>query len=317
MHIVTDWQATPRTLRGASVALGNFDGVHRGHQAVIAAARRPDAPLGVVTFEPHPRQFFFPNAEPFRLMNAEARRHRLARLGVQRLFELRFDQALAAMEAEEFCEKILVRGLGIVQVAVGEDFRFGRARRGDAALLQELGRRLGFAVRIVPLVVSPDGPVSSSAIRAALAEGRIADATQMLGHRHRIEGRVVHGEKRGRSLGFPTANLALEGLFLPRFGVYAVWTEVLDGPYAGTYPGVASLGVRPMFGAHTPNLETHLFDFSGDLYGVALSVAFVAFLRPEQTFASVDALIAQMHADVEQARAILAVDRAQTAAKTP
>lgn len=298
----------PQALRGASVAMGNFDGVHRGHQAVIAAARRADLPLGVVTFEPHPREYFAPDAPPFRLMNAEARRNRLARLGVARLYELPFDADLAAMTAEDFVAQVLVAGLGVAHVVVGADFCFGKGRLGTAALLAELGAAQGFGVTVLPLVGAEGGAISSTAIRSALSEGRVAEAAAMLGHRHRIEGPVIHGEKRGRTLNYPTANMALDGLHLPRFGVYAVRVEVLDGPHRGAYGGVASLGVRPMFGVNTPNLETHIFDFAGDLYGTHLSVALVAWLRPELRFDSLAALIARMDADSAQARAILAAE---------
>jgi riboflavin kinase/FMN adenylyltransferase len=308
LEIVTDWREMPQALRGASVAMGNFDGVHRGHQAVIAAARRADLPLGVVTFEPHPREYFAPDAPPFRLMNAEARRNRLARLGVARLYELPFDADLAAMTAEDFVAQVLVAGLGVAHVVVGADFCFGKGRLGTAALLAELGAAQGFGVTVLPLVGAEGGAISSTAIRSALSEGRVAEAAAMLGHRHRIEGPVIHGEKRGRTLNYPTANMALDGLHLPRFGVYAVRVEVLDGPHRGAYGGVASLGVRPMFGVNTPNLETHIFDFAGDLYGTHLSVALVAWLRPELRFDSLAALIARMDAVSAQARAILAAE---------
>lgn len=309
MEIVTDWQSVAPALRGASVAMGNFDGVHRGHQAVIGAARRPGLPLGVVTFEPHPRQFFAPDAPAFRLMNAESRANRLARLGVDRLYQLPFDPQLAGMTAADFAAQVLGQGLGVAHVVVGADFCFGKGRTGTAAQLAELGRAAGFDTTVLPLIGGESGAISSSAIRAALSEGRVRDATAMLGHRHRIDGPVIHGEKRGRTLNYPTANMALDGLHLPRFGVYAVWAEVLGGPQAGTYPAVASLGVRPMFGVNTPNLETHIFDFAGDLYDTHLSVALVDFLRPELKFDSLAALIAQMDADSAQARAILAADR--------
>lgn len=309
MHILRQWQAIPPELRGASVALGNFDGVHRGHQAVIDAARQIGAPLGVVTFEPHPREFFAPGGPPFRLMNAEARQNRLARLGVARLYELPFGPELAGMAAEAFVREVLVAGLGIAHVVVGADFRFGKARGGNAALLERLGAELGFGTTILPLLAFADGAVSSSAIRLALTEGRPRDAARMLGHRHRIDGPVLHGEKRGRDLGFPTANMSVGGLHLPKLGVYAVQVQVLDGPHRGSYGGVASLGVRPMFGENAPNLETFLFDFRGDLYGAHLSVALVDYLRPEAKFDGLPALIAQMEADSAQARAILAAAR--------
>lgn len=306
MQLITTWTDIDPALKGASVAMGNFDGVHRGHQAVIDAARRPDAPLGVITFEPHPRQVFAPDAPPFRLMNAEARQNRLAKLGVSRLYELPFTRALAGLTPEDFAREVLVEGLGITHVVVGADFQFGKGRAGTAAVLQDLGRRFGFDVTIQPLVGGEDGAISSTAIRTTLAEGRVQDAADMLGHYHRIDGEVLHGEKRGRALGYPTANMAVEGLHLPRLGVYAVKVEVLGGPHRGFYDGVASLGVRPMFGENKPNFEVHLFDFAGDLYGQHLSVALVEYLRPEAKFDGLQALIDQMDADSERARAILA-----------
>lgn len=306
MEIITHWQGIDPALRGASAAMGNFDGVHRGHQAVIDAARRPDAPLGIVTFEPHPREYFAPDAPPFRLMNRETRRNRLRRLGVERLYELPFGAPLAGLTPEEFVWKVLAEGLGVVHVVVGADFCFGRNRAGDAALLRQLGAAAGFAVTVVPLIGGETGAISSTAIRTALSEGRVRDAAEMLGHRHRIDGEVLHGAKRGRVLGYPTANLSLAGLHLPRFGVYAVRVEVMDGPHRGCYDGIASIGVRPMFGETTPNLEVHLFDFAGDLYGAHLSVALVEYLRDEAKFDSVAALVAQMDADCARARDILA-----------
>ncbi len=306
MRRLTDWTGLSGTDRGASVAMGNFDGVHLGHRAVIDLARRPPAPLGVLTFEPHPREYFAPDAPPFRLMNAESRAHRLEKLGVERLYEVRFDARLAGMEAEAFAREVLAEGLGIVHVTVGTNFCFGKGRGGTVALLQEFGARLGFGVTVADLVGIGGQEISSTAIRAALSEGRPRDAAAMLGHWHRIEGEVIHGEKRGRALGYPTANMALDRLHLPRFGVYAVKADVLDGPQAGSYGGVASLGVRPMFGADAPNLETFLFDFAGDLYGRHLSVAFVDYLRPELHLDGLPALIDQMAADSDRARAILA-----------
>ncbi|MFI0396141.1 bifunctional riboflavin kinase/FAD synthetase [Paracoccus jiaweipingae] len=306
MHIHTDWTGLPASARGASVAMGNFDGVHLGHRSVIDAARAAaDAPLGVVTFEPHPRQFFAPDAPPFRLMNAEARANRLARLGVGHLYELPFGPVLAGLTPDDFARQVLVDGLGVVHVTVGGDFLFGKGRAGNAQTLADLGRQMGFGVTIAPLMQQGQTRVSSTAIRQALSDGTPREAERMLGHWHRIEGAVLHGAKRGRDLGYPTANMALDGLHLPRLGVYAVLVDVLTGPDAGGYQGVASLGVRPMFGENTPNLETHLFGFSGDLYGQHLSVALVDFLRPELRFDGVDALIAQMDRDSAQARAIL------------
>jgi riboflavin kinase/FMN adenylyltransferase len=285
--------------------LGNFDGVHLGHQAVIDLARKSASPLGIITFEPHPREFFAPNAPPFRLMNAETRSNRLAKLGVEQLFQLSFDAGLASLSPEEFAQQVLSHGLGISHVVVGADFCFGKGRKGKASDLQALGKELGFAVTIAELVKSGGTEISSTAIRTALSEGRPRDAASMLGHWHRIDGEIIHGEKRGRELGYPTANMSLAGLHLPRFGVYAVRADVLTGPDAGSYMGAASLGVRPMFGENIPNLETYLLDFKGDLYGQHMSIALVDYLRPEIKFDGLPALIAQMGADCEKARIVL------------
>ena len=300
------WTGLDARARGASVALGNFDGVHRGHQAVIDLARQVDAPPGIVTFEPHPREYFTPGAAPFRLMNAGARAHRLEKLGIAQLYELPFGDALAAMTPDAFAREVLAGGLGVAHVVVGADFCFGKGRAGKAADLARLGADLGFGVTVADLVADGGEEISSTAIRAALTEGRPRDAARMLGHWHRIEGQVAHGDKRGRELGYPTANLSIDGLHPPRFGVYAVKVDVRDGPHAGTYAGAASMGVRPMFGVNRPNLETFLFDFSGDLYGTEISVALVEWLRGEATFDSLAALIAQMDADCVRAREILA-----------
>jgi len=305
MRILRDPQYTRPEDRGASAAIGNFDGVHRGHRHVIDLARRPGAPLGVVTFEPHPREFFAPDAPPFRLMNAEARAHRLEKLGVEVLAELPFDARLSSLTAEEFARDVLAGGLGLSHVVVGSDFCFGKGRKGTAEMLREFGARYGFEVTVAELLTGETGAVSSTAIRAALSDGNARAAADMLGHWHRIEGPVLHGEKRGRELGYPTANMGLEGLHVPRLGVYGVLVDVLSGPHKGTYHGVANLGIRPMFERKTPNLETFLFDFSGDLYGCHLSVGLVEWLRGEAKFDDLDALITQMDADSARARQIL------------
>jgi len=301
MQIHRSW---PTEARGASVAMGNFDGIHLGHQAVMDLARGP-APLGVVTFEPHPRQFFAPQRPAFRLMNAEARANRLAKLGVQHLYELPFDATLAAMSPDTFAKQVLADGLGISHVVVGSDFCFGKGRAGAAADLQTLGLQHGFRTTIATLVQLAGQDISSTAIRQALSDGRPRDAAAMLGHWHRIEGEVIHGEKRGRQLGYPTANMDVTGLHLPKFGVYAVRVDVLTGSQAGQYIAAASLGVRPMFGINTPNLESFLFDFTGDLYGHHLSVALIEYLRPEMKFDGLPGLLAQMEQDCQTARAIL------------
>lgn len=305
MKIVRHWQGLAPQDRGASIAMGNFDGVHLGHRSVIEAAAA-HSPLGVLTFEPHPREFFAPAAPPFRLMNAEARANRLAKLGVAHLYELPFNATMAAFTPAEFAEEVLARGLGAAHVTVGADFCFGKGRSGTVADLRAEGARLGFGVTVAPLLKIGAQEVSSTAIRTALAEGRPRDAADMLGHLHRVDGEVLHGEKRGRELGFPTANMSVAGLHLPKLGVYAVKVDVLTGPQAGSYGGAASLGVRPMFGENTPNLETYIFDFKGDLYGQHISVALVDYLRPEMKFDGLPALIDQMNTDCGRARDILA-----------
>jgi riboflavin kinase/FMN adenylyltransferase len=306
MQIIRHWTGLTGDQRGASVAMGNFDGVHLGHRSVLELARAAGQPLGIVTFEPHPREVFNPDTPPFRLMNSEARANRLARLGVTHLYELPFTPALSDLSAQAFAQQVLAQGLGVRHVVVGADFCFGKGRKGTAQDLVAFGQTYGFDVTIAPLMEQGAQVLSSTAIRAALSEGRMRDAAAMLGHWHRIEGAVLHGEKRGRELGYPTANMSIAGLHPPRFGVYAVQVDVLTGPHAGRYNGVASMGVRPMFGVNQPNLETFIFDFKGDLYDAHLSVALVEHLRDEARFDGLPALIAQMNADSAQARAILA-----------
>ncbi len=309
MKLVRTYLDVAPSLKGAAAAIGNFDGVHKGHQAVIsnarAAAGRLGAPLGILTFEPHPREFFAPDAAPFRLMSRETRAHRLEKLGVDILYELSFDAALSGLGAEAFAAEVLADGLGLRHVVVGQDFLFGKGRSGRAADLPGLGARHGFGATLSEMVDFDGLEVSSTRIRTALSEGRAQAAAEMLGHLHRVDGPVLHGQRRGRDLGFPTANMSIDGLHLPRFGVYAVEVDILSGPHAGTLKGVASVGVRPMFGENRPNIETFIFDFDGDLYGTHLSVGLVEWLRPEERFDSLDALVAQMQGDSQRARAIL------------
>lgn len=310
MRIIRDYIYVAPEDRGASVAIGNFDGVHLGHQSVINLARQHadtlSCPLGIVTFEPHPRQYFAPKAPPFRLMSAESRAHRLEKLGVERLYELNFNATLSALTAEEFAREVIVEGFGLKHVVIGADFNFGKDRAGNAKMLAEMGRDMGFGVTIAPLVADDQGEFSSTNIRNALSAGHPKDAARMLGHWHRIDGRVIGGDQRGRDLGFPTANLAIDGLHPPKFGVYAVLIDVLEGPFAGSYQGAASIGLRPTFGGETPNLEVFIFDFASDIYGKDISVALVAFLRPEIKFNDLDELIAKIDEDCAKSRAILA-----------
>lgn len=308
MRIIRDYQFVDLPDRGATAAIGNFDGVHLGHRSVIELAQQaaPDAPLGVVTFEPHPREYFAPDAPPFRLMGREARAHRLEKIGVKRLYELAFNSTLAGLSPEAFARDVLHEGLGLAHVVVGADFCFGKGREGTAEDLVRFGAQYGFGVTIAPLMARDELTVSSTAIREALTRGAPREAAAMLGHWHRIDGPVISGEQRGRELGFPTANMSIDGLHPPAFGVYAVLVDVLEGPHKGSYHGAASIGTRPMFGENKANIETYVFDFKGDLYGAPLSVGLVEHLRGEEKFDSLDALIAQMGQDCDRARTILA-----------
>lgn len=310
MRIIRDTHFIDPNDRGAAAAIGNFDGVHLGHQAVIdltrKAAANVGAPLGIMTFEPHPRSYFSNVSNPFRLMNAEAKAHRLEKLGVEKLYEVPFNDTLASLSAGDFAQTIIADQLGLKHVVVGADFCFGQGRKGNAEMLADMGTQMGFGVTIAPMMQVGDADISSTAIRQALSDGRPADAAKMLGHWHRLENTVIRGDQRGRDLGYPTANMSIDGLHPPKFGVYAVKIDVRDGPHAGSYNGAASIGVRPMFGENRPNCETFIFDFKGDLYGTTVSVALVAYLRPELKFDGLDALIIQMDADCVTAREILA-----------
>ena len=310
MRIIRDTHFIDPNDRGAAAAIGNFDGVHLGHQAVIDLTRKAAAdagtPLGIMTFEPHPRSYFSNDSNPFRLMNAEARAHRLEKLGVEKLYEVPFNDALASLSARDFAQTIIADQLGLKHVVVGADFCFGQGRKGNAKTLADMGAEMGFGVTIAPMMQVGDADISSTAIRQALSDGRPADAAKMLGHWHRLENIVIRGDQRGRDLGYPTANMSIDGLHPPKFGVYAVKIDVRDGPHAGSYNGAASIGVRPMFGENRPNCETFIFDFKGDLYGTTVSVALVAYLRPELQFVGLEPLITQMDADCVTAREILA-----------
>ena len=308
MRVIRDYAFLNASDKGASVAIGNFDGVHIGHRSVIDLARtaQPDAKLGVMTFEPHPRQYFAPSSPPFRLTGPAARASRLEKIGVERLYELPFNEALAGLSPKDFAQRVIADGLGLSHVVVGSDFCFGKGRAGTVEDLKAFGQEMGFGVTVAPLLEESAGVISSTAIRTALTEGRPRDAAAMLGHWHRIEGPVIGGEQRGRTLGYPTANMSIDGLHPPAFGVYAVLVDVLEGPHKGAYHGVASMGVRPMFGENKPNIETFLFDFSGDLYGTPLSIGLVKYLRDELKFDGLDALITQMDADSAKSRAVLA-----------
>jgi riboflavin kinase/FMN adenylyltransferase len=299
MQIFRHHENLPDTARGATVAIGNFDGVHRGHQALIRHARALGGPLGVLVFEPHPQEYFRPDAPRFRLTPFRAKARLLEMHGVDILYALHFDAAFAAIPADEFIDRVLVRDLGVAHVIVGADFHFGKGRTGNRALLEASGAKRGFSVTTFDLVgEGGDAKISSTRIREALREGRPRVAAAMLGHPWTVEGRVERGDQRGRTIGFPTANVSLEGYLEPALGVYAVRVE-LGGRQSG---GVANFGRRPTFDKKDVLLEVHVFDFSGDLYGQPIVVSFLEFLRPEMKFAGLDALKAQITRDCETAR---------------
>lgn len=307
MRIVRDWRGLSDADRGAAVAVGAFDGVHRGHQAVIAEARvaaaRLGAPLGVVSFDPHPRRWFQPDAAPFRLMTADQMAQALAPLGVDILYLLPFDGEMAGMSDAGFAEQVLAKGLGVRHAAVGFDFTFGKGRSGSPDALRTYGERLGFTVSVAGRIDDPDGlKLSSSAVREALKAGDMDRAAAILGRPFAIRGDVIHGDKRGRTIGVPTANIDLGDYMRPAYGVYAIRARLPDGRM---FDGVASLGVRPMYALETPLLEAWLFDFDGDLYGQALDIQLIAWLRGEQTFDGLDALKGQIDRDAAAARAVL------------
>jgi riboflavin kinase / FMN adenylyltransferase len=297
--------------RGAAIAIGNFDGVHLGHRAVIAEARRiadaKDASLAILTFEPHPRSVFVPKAPPFRLTPFRAKTELIEAAGVDLLFTLRFDREFAAKTAEDFVADLLVAKLGAKHIVVGQDFTFGKGRAGNPALLRDMSARLGFGLSVLEPVA--DGGVkhaSASRIRDHLASGRPREAAALLGRDWEIEGRVQQGDKRGRDLGFPTANLPIANYLHPAPGVYAVRAGLIENGATRWRGGVANFGNRPTFAGEDWRLETYLFDFSGDLYGKHLRVALVDFIRPDMKFAGAEELVAAMHEDARRARGILA-----------
>jgi len=307
MRILRHFRDCPADAKGAAVALGNFDGVHLGHRALLLEAKRLASelkrPFGALVFEPYPREFFRPNDEPFRLTTFRAKARLLSDVGVEILFVLTFDAQMASMSAQDFVHEVLVRELAAAHVVVGKDFRFGKGRGGDVVVLGYMGEMEGFGTTVfAPVIAEGSVKISSSDIRVALKAGKPDEAARLLGHWWRVEGHVAQGEKRGRGLGFPTANLKLEHTLLPAFGIYAVRAHLPDGR---VFDGAASFGIRPTFALESPLLEVHLFDFSGDLYGALIAVEFIAYLRPEKKFDTVEALKAQIAQDCDDAKRIL------------
>ena len=303
-----DWQSVPEALRGAVVALGNFDGVHRGHQALGARAVEQGAamraPVVALTFEPHPRRFFVPDTAPFRLTLLPAKRRLLAQHGVTAMVAQRFDAAFSALSPDAFFDGVLLQGLGARHVVCGFDFTFGARRSGNVERLRERGAERGIGVSALDPVMREGEIYSSTRIREALRAGAAVEAAALLGQPWEIEGTVELGDQRGRTIGFPTANVALGEHLRPRFGVYAV-RVLVDGETAWR-PAVPNVGRRPTLGKLQENFEVHLFDFAGDLYGRTLRVALHDFIRPEMKFAGLDQLKAQIAADGDAARKLLA-----------
>ena len=301
-------QPLPEPLRGAVIALGNFDGFHMGHQAVareaIEWARAQGRPSIIATFDPHPVRLFKPDVPPFRLTTLEQRQELYLAAGATAMLVFHFDAELAGTSAEDFVRVLLAERLGAAGVVTGEDFTFGKGRTGDRALLETLGREAGIAARAVAPVMDGGAPVSSSRVRDALRAGDPQEAARLLTRPFAIRGVVEHGDKRGREIGYPTANLAIEQYLRPKFGIYAVTGRVLAT--GQELKGAANIGVRPQFEPPKELLEPHFFDFAGDLYGQEIEVAFHHFLRSEGKFDTLDALVAQMDADCRQARELLA-----------
>ena len=304
--IIRDQTPASAIPKGAVVAMGNFDGVHLGHRAVIAAAlemgKAHSRPALALTFEPHPRRFFSPTTPQFRLTDETAKLRLLAGTGLAGAVIMTFDKVRAGTTAQDFIHHDLINRLGISGIAVGYDFHFGKGRMGSPSLLVAEAPRLGIEVDVQPHVDIEERPVSSSAIRTALAEGQIADATLMLGGPWFVTGEVIHGEKRGRELGYPTANIRLDNNCALTHGIYAVRV----GRGNTRIDGVASFGRRPTFDNGAPLLEIFLFDFDGDLYGERLDIAFIGFIREELKYSSADALVRQMDHDSRAAREQLA-----------
>jgi riboflavin kinase/FMN adenylyltransferase len=318
MQILRHYEDVPEALKGGVAVLGNFDGVHRGHQAVFAAgdaiAVNAGVPLVAVTFEPHPRSFFRPDDPPFRLTPFRNKSHHIEALGVDLLLVLHFDEGLHHVTADEFVSAVLVEGLGVSHVVVGYDFVFGYNRGGDTDFLRQAGEENGFGVTVVEPVSAPGSEIySSTRIRDHLRAGRPAEAATLLGRPFEFEGRVMHGNALGRDLGYPTANLTFGEYLRPAYGIYAVRVGMDEEDGLEWHDGVASFGIRPTIGEdEEPVLEAYIFDFSGDLYGKHLRVQLIDYLRPEIKFDGLEALTAQIEEDCTTAREILRKARAQS-----
>jgi len=310
MRIIRHFEKPPKSLTGACVVIGNFDGVHRGHQAVIGRAadfaRGRYMPVIAMTFEPHPRRFFRPNDEPFRLTPFRTKFAQISALGVDAMLVVKFDHRFSQLTGTEFIDRVLVDGLQARHVVVGYDFTFGRDRGGNTEMLAARGAKAGFTFNAVEPVASADEVIySSTAIRNHLREGKPGHAAALLGRPFEIEGRVTDGDKIGRTIGFPTANILLNNYIKPAFGIYAVRVGIGEGDNITWKDAVANLGTRPTVGGTYPLLEPHIFDFTGDLYGQRIRVAFIEYIRPEIRYEKIEEMTRQMENDCDVARRIL------------
>ncbi len=310
MKIFRHYENLPDDVKGSIIVLGNFDGFHKGHQTVIGRAgklaREMNTTLSVLVLEPHPRSYFNPGQEDFRLTSFRTKTHLLENFGVDTLFVLPFDKKLSHRKAQEFVTEILLDGIGVIHVFVGYDYRFGAGRGGSANVLQQMGHMEQFGVTIVEKIMEGDHIYSSTNIRDALRAGDVRRSADRLGHWWHVEGHVLRGDQRGRTINFPTANLSMEGYIKPKLGVYAVRVMIASGPAKGTWNGVANVGKRPTFNKEDLVLEAHIFNFDYDIYEVQIQVEFVDFIREEQKFDGLDALKDQIGKDCVVAQEILA-----------
>ena len=307
MLIFKNIENIPKEEKGYSVAIGNFDGMHLGHQSVIEIARekRIDSYVGVVTFEPHPRQYFKKNQPIFRLMKSETRKRFLNSFGIDALFELPFDSSLANLSPKDFIDTVLLEKLNVKNIVVGPDFRFGKNREGSVNLLKIYQEKNKFGLHIANPFMIEGKVVSSSALREKLANGSVTEVTKMLSRYYEIEGVVEKGFQRGRQLGFPTINIGLRNTIVPKHGVYAVFIKILTHNNERAFKGAASIGSRPTYGDYEPNIEVFIFDFDENLYGESVCISLVKFIRPELKFNSEKELISQMKSDCETIETLL------------
>ena len=309
MKIFRRFKKLQSSYQGASVALGNFDGLHLGHAGVIKRAAEiansRGVPLGVLTFEPHPVTVLRPKLQLRRLAPFRTKVRLLKEFGVEILYMLPFSKEFSQLSASQFVTEVLVKKLNVSEIVMGYDYRFGKGRRGDHTFLLEQGKSMGFGVTEVAGIGDTGKIYSSTRVREFIGAGKFNQATAVLGHIWEVEGRVRHGDARGRQLGYPTANIVFGNHVVPAYGIYAVWCGVQVNGVTEWVPGVANVGIRPMFRLQTPLLEVHLFDYDDDLYGKYLRVAFLSWIRPEQGFDNVESLVTQMDADCCLARTIL------------